>query len=153
MRAYANISEPDKCIVNLYEKYMAHRPIHLNLDDFYLHPLANVCGNNWYSSQPIGHNTLSKVVSSLAEEAGLKGNYSNHPLRATAASHFDNANVDEQLISEVTGHRSNAVRGYKRTSNDQLKSVSNILYGDLTDYKSEDKPIVIPKTIIPVVKN
>ena len=30
VRAYANISEPDKCIITLFEKYMAHRPIHLN---------------------------------------------------------------------------------------------------------------------------
>ena len=137
VRAYANISEPDKCIVNLYELYMSHRPIHLKLDDFYLRPLAAVRGNTWYASQPIGRNTLSKVVAKLAEQAGLQGKFSNHSLRATAASHLYNANVDEQLISEVTGHRSNAVRGYKRTSNDQLKSVSNILYGDLSDNKPQ----------------
>ena len=68
-------------------------------------------------------------MAELAKKAGLIGNFSNHSLRATAASQLYNANVDEQLISEVTGHRSNAVRGYKRTSSDQLKSVSNILYG------------------------
>ena len=121
------------CIVNIYELYMSHRPIHLKIDDFYLHPLASVRGNTWYSSQPIGRNALSKVVAKLAEQAGLKGNFSNHSLRATAASRLYNANVDEQLISEVTGHRSNAVQGYKRTSNDQLKSVSNILYGESCD--------------------
>ena len=137
VRAYANIAEPDKCIVNLYELYMLHRPIHLNLDDFYLRPLAVVRNNNWYACQPIGRNTLSKVVAKLAEQAGLKGKFSNHSLRATAASRLYNANVDEQLISEVTGHRSNAVRSYKRTSNDQLKSVSNILYGEVCDNKAK----------------
>ena len=40
--------------------------------------------------------------------------------------------VDEQLICERTGHRSVAVRSYKRTSSDQLKNVSNMLYGNLT---------------------
>ena len=109
VQVYANIAEPDKCIVNSYELYMSHRPIHLKIDDFYLHPLASVWGNTWYSSQPIGHNTLSKVVAKLAKQVGLKGNFSNHSLRATAASCLYNANVDKQLISEVTGHRSNAV--------------------------------------------
>ena len=140
VRAYANIAEPERCVVALYEKYLAHRPVHMNLDDFYLRPLANVKGSTWYACQPIGRNMLSKVVTNLATQAGLKGNYSNHSLRATAATQLYNANVDKQLISEVTGHRSNVVRGYKRTSNDQLKSVSNVLYGHdfsgkLTDMK------------------
>ena len=30
---------------------------------------------------------------------------------------------------EHTGHHSNAVRSYKRTSNGQMRDVSNILYG------------------------
>ena len=153
VRAYVNISEPDKCIINLYEKYLSHHPIHINIDNFYLRPLAGVHGNTWYASQPIGHNTLSKVVASLAEEAGLKGNYSNHSLHATAASHLYNANVDEQLISEVTGHRSNAVRGYKCTSNDQLKSVSNILYCDLCHNNHDDKCIQSERKIGRVIKN
>ena len=129
VRAYANIVNPDRCIVKLYEDYMTRRPIHNCLEDFYLRPLAHPRGRVWYVSQPIGRNTLSKVVGNLAADAGLKGNYSNHSLRATAASRLYNANVDEQLISEVTGHRSNAVREYKGTSNDQLKCVSNVLYG------------------------
>ena len=153
VRAYANIVEPDKCIVNLYEKYMCHRPIHLQIDDFYLRPLANVKGNTWFSSQPIGRNTLSHVVSKLAEQAGLKGNFSNHSLRATSASRLYNANVDEQLICKVTGHRSNAVRGYKHTSNSKLKSLSNILYGK--NDETEDEPLgnKVNKTLVAVVKD
>ena len=73
----------------------------------------------------------------MASSAGLNGNYSNHSLHATSASRLYNANVNEQLISEVTGHHLNAVRGYNRTSNDQLKSVSNILYGG--EFKPCDK--------------
>ena len=128
VRVYASICQPECCAVNLYEKYLSHRPIHINLDDFYLRPLVNVKNNTWYASQPIGHNTLLKVVASLAKDTGLKGNYLNHSLRAMATSCLYNANIDEQLISEVTGHRLNAVQGYKRTSSEQLKNVSNILY-------------------------
>jgi hypothetical protein len=35
------------------------------------------------------------------------------------------------LLLKKTGHRSNAVRGYKRTSEDQLMQVSGILHGQL----------------------
>ena len=52
-----------------------------------------------------------------------------------------NCNVDEQLICEVTGHRSNAVRAYKRTSDGQHKNISSILYGQSSDtcLKVEEK--------------
>ena len=39
--------------------------------------------------------------------------------------------LDEQLICEKTGHRSIAVRSYKRTSNRQMKQVSDVLYGNV----------------------
>ena len=139
VRAYANIAHPDRCIVTLYDTYMSRRPIHMNLDDFYLRPLAHPRGNTWYASQPIGRNSLSKIVGKLAESAGLQGNYSNHSLRATAATRLYHANVDEQLITEVTGHRSNAVRGYKCISSNQLKTVSNVLYGGDCVEKAEEK--------------
>ena len=153
VKAYADVPKPDKCIVNLFKSYMARRPIHINLDDFYLHPLANPKGKTWYASQPIGRNILSHVVSKLAKQAGLKGNFSNHSLCATAASCLYNANVDEQLISEVTGHRSNAVRGYKCTSNDQLKSVSNILYGDVPESNVPSLGNIANKTLVATVKD
>ena len=129
VRAYENLQQPNHCIVNLYQLNMSKRPHDLVTTDFYLRPLANYHNDNWYCCQPIGQNTLSKVISNLAKAAGLVSNYSNHLLLATAASRLYNANVDEQLITEVTGHHSNAVRSCKHTSNDQLKSVSNVLYG------------------------
>ena len=49
--------------------------------------------------------TLEHTVKSLCAEAGLRGNQHG---------------VDEQLIQDVTGHGSSAVRSYKRT-NDAMK--------------------------------
>ena len=84
-------------------------------------------------------NKLGKVVAALAEKAGIEGRVTNHSCRATAASRMYNENLYEQLICEVTGHRSNAVRGYKRTSSDQLKNISNVLYG-----QNKDKVVTEP---------
>ncbi len=55
------------------------------------------------------------------------GHFTNHSLRATAATRLYAAGVDEQLITEKTGHRSTAVRTYKRTSDEQQEEVSKIL--------------------------
>ena len=52
-------------------------------------------------------------------QAGKSGNYSNHSLRVTAATRMFDSGIEEQLVKEKTGHKSNAVRAYKRTS-DQL---------------------------------
>ena len=38
--------------------------------------------------------------------------------------------MEEQHVQETTGHRSNAVRGYKRTSDKMHRLKSEILYGN-----------------------
>ena len=57
----------------------------------------------------------------------FSGFYTNHSLRATCATRLYSAGVDEQLIMERTGHKSNSVRQYKRTNDGQIKTVSDIL--------------------------
>ncbi len=52
-------------------------------------------------------------------QADKSGNYSNHSLRVTAATRIFDSGIEEQLVKEKTGHKSNAVCAYKHTS-DQL---------------------------------
>ena len=127
--AYENRMNEDRCIVRLFEKYCDHRPPleECKTDSFYLRPLQKPSGAVWFSTQPVGRNSLSKVVSRLCEKAGSHGHRTNHSLRATAASRLYQRSVDEQLISEVTGHRSTAVRTYKRTTDEQKRLVSECL--------------------------
>ena len=54
--------------------------------------------------------------------------YSNHSLRGTSATRMYRSDIDEQLIMEITGHRSLAVRSYKRTSDSQRRMASNCLF-------------------------
>ena len=77
---------------------------------------------------PVGVHLLTKTVEKLCTAAGFKGHYTNHSLRATAATRLYLAGVDELLITEKTGHRSNSVRSYKRTIDRQLKELSSILH-------------------------
>ena len=101
---------------------------------FYLRPLAVPLNNVWYSCQPMGRGILSKVIATMAFTASLEGKVTNHLLCATAATRLYQCNVDEQLVMETTGHHSTtSVRSYKRTSSDQMKDISSVLYGNGID--------------------
>ena len=54
----------------------------------------------------------------FATKKGEEGYCTNHSLRATAVSRLFQNDVDDKLIKGVTGHRSDALQGYKR----ELKS-------------------------------
>jgi integrase len=116
-----------RCPVRLYELYMSRCPPDRNDDALYLRPLDKYTADRWYCKVPIGINTLGSVVSSLCARAGFVGFFSNHSLRATAATRLFSANVDEQLIKLKTGHSSDAVRNYKRVSDEQLCSLTDII--------------------------
>jgi len=126
--AYENPANPERCPVRIYETYLSRCPKpYDSLPSFYLRPLTKPGDNVWFCRSPVGRHTLSSVVSTICAEAKIGGYRTNHSLRATAATRLFDANVDEQLITEVTGHRSSAVREYKRTSNEKRQKVSGII--------------------------
>ncbi|VDI30278.1 Hypothetical predicted protein [Mytilus galloprovincialis] len=111
-------------------------------DFFYLTPLKHIKDRQWYGNNPIGHNTLQGTVKRLCISIGLTGKRTNHSLRASAATSLYNAGIEEQRVAKTTGHRSNAVRVYKRTSSDQQIEASNILYGlRQSDGRKKAKPL------------
>ena len=78
----------------------------------------------------------------MCKLAGIHGHKTNHSLRATATSRLDQAGIDEQLVMEVTGHRSlEGVRSYKRTSDTQREVLSDIL-------NCSKRPRVEPNTAV-----
>lgn len=110
-----------------------YRPEGGKTDAFYLRPRVNIDGQCWYMDAAVGVHTLQQTVKKLCSEAGFVGHFTNHSLRATAATRLYAAGVDEQLIAEKTGHRSNSIRAYKRTSDEQQMKLSEILHGGDAD--------------------
>ena len=130
---YENKENPERCIVRLYEKYVSHRPTDPKCSPaFYLRPLVKPTSNVWYSCQPVGINNLSKTVARLCQQAKLPGFRSTILLEQLYKNDFD-----EQLVCETTGHRSSAVRAYKRTSDGQKKSISNALYRNTVPHPNQ----------------
>ena len=83
----------------------------------------------------VGINKLQCIVHEVCQSAGLPGFHTNHSLRATATTHIYHSGLDEQLIQEVTGHHSVAVREYKRTCDDQKLLASSCIMGVESDVK------------------
>ena len=73
-------------------------------------------------------NYVNGTVARICKAAGIEGFKTNHSLRATAATRLYHAGVDEQIIMEITSHRSlDGVRSYKRTSAQQKEAISDNL--------------------------
>ena len=128
VKQHCNDTNPTRCPVRLFKLYNQLCPELRPGGAFYLMPLQKPTEDCWFSSKPLGHNALNRMVQDMCKAAGITGFKTNHSLRATTATRLFQAGVDEQLIMERTGHRSiDGVRSYKRTSEQQRTALSDLL--------------------------
>ena len=122
-----------KCHVHLLDLYISKLPSTIleSKSLFYLRPLQNVPSDQaapWYTTTPVGRNTLSLMIRNMCHDIGISGKKTNHSLRATSVTKMFQAQVPEKIIQERTGHRSLApLRMYERTTEEQHKAASTIL--------------------------
>ena len=87
----------------------------------------------------------------MCEEAGVKGNKTNHSLRVAGTSAMFDAGVPERIIQGRTGHKSiEALRIYERVTEEQEAKVSKILSGSKQKFAVEDHPSVPVSADVPV---
>ena len=122
------IDDEEKCPVCTIIKYLLKLPSNIKCQSFYLQPRKKFLDLSWYQDRPVGVHKLWNCVKEMCKTAKLPGFYSNHSLHSTSATRMYKNNIDEQLIMEITGHRSNAVRSYKKTLDYQRKVASNCLF-------------------------
>ena len=124
---YATANE-DHCPLRAIIKYLALLPKNRMCEAFYLQPRKKFFRKAWYLNRPVGLNKLRSAVGAMCQAAGLPSHYTNHSLHSTVAMKLYQNNVDEQIIMEITGHCSMAVRSYKRTSERQRKRASRCIF-------------------------
>ena len=124
------IENPDRCPVRILSKYLSLLPVGHKCESLYLQPRKKFSPNNWFRDSPVGENRMRSFVKDLCNKAGIPGFYSNHSLRATSCTRMYNCDVEEQVIQEISGHRSLAVRSYKRTSEKQCKNATKCIFGE-----------------------
>ncbi len=123
VKAFGN-PNPQRDLVRLYQKYVNLCPPDPKSDALYKYGLSESkrTPRQWYCDKPLGINSISKCVSNLMKQAGKSGNFTNHSLRVTAATRMFEGGIEEQLVKEKTGHKSDAVRNYKRTSDTLMQN-------------------------------
>ena len=96
MLHHLNSDKNQQCFVRLFKLYQDKCVTDAPPHAFYLMPTMTHTSQCWCSKCPLGHNPLS----------GIAGYKTNHSLRATATTHLYQCGVDEQMVMELTGHRS-----------------------------------------------
>ena len=127
-----NPSNPERCIVRIFEKYQSKCPKLKPGSALYLTPKRKVSSDDevWYTKTPVGKNTLRKVVQDMCRDAGIEGYKTNHSLRATTCTIGLEKGVPEKLVMERTGHRTvKSLHTYQRVSDAQKEIVSDVLQG------------------------
>ncbi|XP_076114944.1 uncharacterized protein LOC143082852 isoform X3 [Mytilus galloprovincialis] len=68
-----------------------------------------------FSRCPLGKNMLDNLISKMMKQAGYKGYYTNHSVKATMAAKMFKQGYQEEFIQERTGHSSTvAVKKYNK---------------------------------------
>ena len=102
---------------------------------FYFKPKSKTLS---FENSPVGINTLNSILPNLCEAAGIKRK-TPHCLRVTCVSKLFNSGVEEKLIRERTGHRSNALLAYEKTSEKKVSHVSALLGAETKTENKEEK--------------
>lgn len=117
-----------RCVVALFHKYLQSLP---EGGRFYRKALVNKRnGEINFSKQVVGRNTLAKIIPDMMKEAGIDTsdrNITGHSGKVTCATRLYQEGFDEQAIKSRTGHRSDAVRFYKKPSLEMQSSISKCL--------------------------
>ena len=116
-----------KCPEMIIKKYMGVLPQSKKCQRLYLRCKKIPTPITWYCNQPFWVNKIKSTVKEMCKMAGLDGNLTYHSLRASCASRMYENNVPKQIIKETTGHRSECVHVYKRTSETLREATSKTL--------------------------
>ncbi|XP_071830575.1 uncharacterized protein [Apostichopus japonicus] len=102
-RMYA--TDDEKCPVKAIKKYL--QKLNPNCEHFFQRPKVYVAESDQvgYNNQPLGVNTLGKMMVKISEKAKLSQKYTNHCVRATTITTLSNAGIETLVIMAMSGHR------------------------------------------------
>ncbi len=116
------------CPVRVFYLYHSKMPMKRKCPALYLWPRKSWAQDGvWYEDRAIDVNTLHDTIKKMCKDAGFEGNFMNHSLQSTSATHMYESGIEEQVIIEITGHRSLCIWSYKRTSTTQKHKASEVL--------------------------
>ena len=123
----------NRCPVEYYKKFRSHRPQAMCEEDspFFLAINHKRSSNEapWYKKSPLGKNLIGKFLSSAAENAGLQqaigSKISNHSVRKTSISRLLDANIHENFVAQLSGHKTTeSLKSYKTAGEAHQREMS-----------------------------
>ena len=109
-KAWKNEENPARCPVECYKRFAAHRPESMTKDNspFYLVIKHNRRHDDpvWFCNTPLGKNSLSSMMKSGCEKAGITGRKTNHSARKTCVKRALDAGCPREYVAQLTGHKS-----------------------------------------------
>ena len=124
--------EDSRCPVKFLELLISKRPQKLKCcGPLYLRPLESPHADVWYSSQPVGIQTINAYMKNMAKLGKLditNKKFTNHSVRKTTVCKLQKAGVSNDKIVAITGHRNEmSLKAYSDVDIDEQKIISNIL--------------------------
>ncbi|EDO38279.1 predicted protein [Nematostella vectensis] len=105
--------------------------LHPECDALFQTPLVNFDkkGSCWYKNEPLGKNSISKLMPKISQKAGLFKVYTAHCVRASTITSLHQAWVDAKQICGITKHKNEqSLSSYiKDSSSSQKRACSGIL--------------------------
>ena len=77
---YKNLTNAERCPVDLHKKYLSHLPKEISDNAFYLRAFAKPRGEVWYHNKPMGRETLGYELKKIMTKPGFEGHLTNHSL-------------------------------------------------------------------------
>ena len=129
---FQDLRAGDRCHTYLLHLYISKVPEKaIEQDTLYVCPLSKIPAGPsapWFTSVPVGRNTLSKMLQNMCDEGGAQGKKTNHSLRAYAATVMFQAGVSEKVVQNCGGHRSlEGLRKYERIPEQQKRNACRVL--------------------------
>ena len=83
----------------------------------------------WYSTLPLGHNTINSMMKNMCLWAGIDPPFTNHCVRSTTINILSFKDMKNRHIRAVMGHKSNAsLESYNnRPTFEQFKNMSSVI--------------------------
>lgn len=111
------------CLVQIYKLYFSLVSKLKSKNAFYFQAFDNKLA---FKNCPVGIHSLNSILPNLCTAIGAKRKTS-HSLRVTCVTKLFTGKVEEKLIRGRSGHVSNSLLTYEKSSKEQELKVSNIL--------------------------
>ena len=80
--------------------------LHPELNRLFQHPLKNFSQDGiWYRKEPIGKDTMGKIMKNISKKAGLSAEYTCHCVIASTITKLLENGVDPTIVIQVTKHK------------------------------------------------